>query len=274
MVTATITKAASARIRIWVENMHETPPAVNMESGTTRQGLIAVDHPRGGCDPSSCSVLHRSGLPRSSLARISDGFLWGREPSLLWGQATGSGRLPYSGTLLRQACPPKVDTKGYAPSVNPDAWRWISYQDRYWTWPVQEIGDDYFDDEEALDKAVFAVAVRASLRSLRDAFPERLLLRLVNELRQAVEDVQADIVAEARTQGVSWTRIGRSLDVGRTAAQKRYGRGLPPEREDQLELETQAAIEWVTDDLGDETPDEVEAEREFLALITERRGST
>ncbi len=42
-----------------------------------------------------------------------------------------------------------------------------------------------------------------------------------DQLRHAVEDVQADLVAELRSEGVSWTRIGAALGVGRTAAEKR-----------------------------------------------------
>jgi hypothetical protein len=39
-------------------------------------------------------------------------------------------------------------------------------------------------------------------------------------------------------------------------------------------VNAEAAIGWVTDDLEDEASDEVEAQRDFLALITERRAGT
>lgn len=100
---------------------------------------------------------------------------------------------------------------------------------------------------------------------------------MTNELRHAVEVVQADVVAEARCQGISWTRIGTALGVGRTAAQKRYGRGVSREREDQLEREARAAMEWardVVEDGRDEESDDpsVAAANEFLVLITDRRA--
>lgn len=92
-------------------------------------------------------------------------------------------------------------------------------------------------------------------------------------MRHAVEDVQADLVAELRSEGVSWTRIGEALGVGRTAAQKRYRHGLPQLRKDQLELEAQAAMQWASDLVSDSSDEDLDAEaaEDFLNRITERR---
>jgi hypothetical protein len=159
--------------------------------------------------------------------------------------------------------------------MTPWTWPWISYQDSCWAWPADEVGGDYFDNDEALERAIVVVAVRSCLRSLDPLFPERPLISLVGELRRAVEIVQADLVAEARVQGISWTRIGTALGVGRTAAQKRYGQGLSQERQDQLEEEARAAMEWAGDVIdtedGDHDP-EVAAADSFLLAINERRA--
>ena len=143
-------------------------------------------------------------------------------------------------------------------------------------------GESYFDDEDDLEQAILTIAVRRCLEDLQVDLPEERLLRLAHKLRHAVDTVQADLVAEARVRGIPWTRIGDALEVGRTAAQKRYGRGLPLERRDQLERETRAVLEWARDISegeryeewwGEETADyHVQDAREFLTAITARRG--
>jgi hypothetical protein len=158
----------------------------------------------------------------------------------------------------------------------------MSYAEPCWTWPVANAGDSYFDYEDDLEQAIFTVVVRQCLEDLQLYLPEERLLRLIHQLRHAVDTVQADLVAEARVRGVSWTRIGDALEVGRTAAQKRYGRGLPRERKDQLERETRAVMEWARDVSEGERDEEwwdeeianseVQNAREFLTAITERRG--
>ena len=159
--------------------------------------------------------------------------------------------------------------------MTPWVWPWMSYRAPCWDWPVDEVGEDYFDDEEALEQAIFDVAVRRCLGDLENYFPDRRLLSLTNELRRTVEAVQADLVAEERAGDRSWTRIGTALGVGRTAAQKRYGRGLSEERQDQLEQEAQAAMEWARDVVEDTADREADlggmAVRTFLERITARR---
>lgn len=157
------------------------------------------------------------------------------------------------------------------------AWPWMSYADPCWAWPVDEVGAEYFGREDALDQAIVVAAVRGCLMHLQASFPDKRLLSLADELRRAVEAVQADLVAEVRVQGISWTRIGTALGVGRTAAQKRYGQGVSHERQDQLEEEAQAAMEWardVIDDAADEEPydPEIAAADTFLTAISERRA--
>ncbi|MGH7642032.1 MAG: hypothetical protein ACRENX_03300 [Candidatus Dormibacteria bacterium] len=161
-------------------------------------------------------------------------------------------------------------------TMTSDRWQWLSYKEPLWTWPAKLAGDEYFTDEESLEQAIFDTKVREALEDLETAFSRRLL-GLVNQLRLAVDRVQADLVAEARSDGISWTRIGIQLDVGRTAAHKRYGQGLTPERRDQLERETIAAIEWARDeaerekDSGEPDDKALSTIEEFLTRIAERR---
>lgn len=56
-------------------------------------------------------------------------------------------------------------------------------------------------------------------------------IKAAHRLCEAADQLLADLVAAARTQGVTWTAIGQALGgVRRTAAQKRYGSGLSEER--------------------------------------------
>jgi predicted transcriptional regulator len=151
-----------------------------------------------------------------------------------------------------------------------ELWQWVSYEDPCWFWPAWE-AVDRFQDHEAYCDALFTLAVRECLKNLGAAFPERRLLRLANELHRAVEEVQADLVAELRSQGISWTRIGTALEVGRTAAQKRYRRGLRQARQDQLEQEAKAAMAWAAGAIAKGNNDDSAVPREFLDRIHKRR---
>jgi hypothetical protein len=55
-------------------------------------------------------------------------------------------------------------------------------------------------------------------------------LRSADKLEAAIGDIRADLVAEARARGLTWDEIGKPLKIGGTAAQKRFGQGLTPER--------------------------------------------
>jgi hypothetical protein len=55
-------------------------------------------------------------------------------------------------------------------------------------------------------------------------------IRAANDIEAAVEDIRADLVAEARVRGVTWDKIGQALKIGGTGAQRRFGQGLTDER--------------------------------------------
>jgi hypothetical protein len=55
-------------------------------------------------------------------------------------------------------------------------------------------------------------------------------VRAANDIEAAIGDIRADLVAEARTRGVTWDKIGQALKIGDTGAQRRFGHGLAAER--------------------------------------------
>lgn len=55
-------------------------------------------------------------------------------------------------------------------------------------------------------------------------------LRVADELEAEIEDIRADLVAEARARGLTWDEIGQPLKITGRGAQKRFGQGLTPER--------------------------------------------
>jgi hypothetical protein len=57
-----------------------------------------------------------------------------------------------------------------------------------------------------------------------------LYLGSAKVVSETLNDVTADLVAEARARGASWAEIGKALEVGATAAQKRFGKGISPRR--------------------------------------------
>ncbi|MFG2344873.1 hypothetical protein [Streptomyces phaeochromogenes] len=76
-------------------------------------------------------------------------------------------------------------------------------------------------------------------------------VQLLVELRQASDQVLREVVEQARRGPIrySWTGIGDALGVGRTAAQKRFGRGLDQARYDELKEELYQAIQTLKSEL-------------------------
>jgi hypothetical protein len=72
------------------------------------------------------------------------------------------------------------------------------------------------------------------MRALNPAIP---YVSAAKHLRDVVNDVVADLASEARARGASWVEIGKAINVGGTAVQKRYGAGLSSERLTQLSYE-------------------------------------
>ncbi|MEU6318220.1 hypothetical protein [Streptomyces sp. NPDC047009] len=86
------------------------------------------------------------------------------------------------------------------------------------------------DDEDLAD-----AAVRFAISYLSGSVQNMTVLRATALIEEAVKRVTADVVAEARTQRYSWGRIAAAFGVGRTAAQKRFGRWPTLERTRTLE---------------------------------------
>ncbi|MFT7838410.1 hypothetical protein Q5530_19910 [Saccharothrix sp. BKS2] len=95
----------------------------------------------------------------------------------------------------------------------------------------------------------------------RPGTPALAALSAINEIAAQVDQVRREVIAEARTEGVPWSDIGEALGVGTTAAQKRYGTGLPPERLEELAAERDVA-ELVVDLVAG---DDAEADQESLS---------
>ncbi|MGY5207576.1 hypothetical protein [Nocardia gipuzkoensis] len=68
-----------------------------------------------------------------------------------------------------------------------------------------------------------------------------VMLRFVqsaNAIAQAADEVLHEVVAESRVRGATWEQIGNTLGVNsRTAPQKRFGKGITPQRLDELRHE-------------------------------------
>lgn len=104
-------------------------------------------------------------------------------------------------------------------------WPWVSCDDPAWTltpWPA-------CNDE---DLAEAATRVAIDLLRMTEGITTLQAAALVED---AVRRVVADVVAESRTRRLSWGRIAQQLGVGRTAAQKRFGKWPDASRADALE---------------------------------------
>ncbi len=55
-------------------------------------------------------------------------------------------------------------------------------------------------------------------------------LMAADAIEAAIQDIRADLVADARARGLTWDQIAQPLNVKATAAHKRFGQGLTPER--------------------------------------------
>lgn len=150
-------------------------------------------------------------------------------------------------------------------------WRWVSYRDALWAWPCstahlsewferldldEDLGPLFADEAYELYAMLLKVEVRAAIRAAGDQLPELELLWIASLIRRATDDVLAELVAESRSEGVSWTQIGRALGVGRTAAQKRFGHWPSEEQERLLDHEADQLIDHCQDVLVDDEADE------------------
>jgi hypothetical protein len=103
----------------------------------------------------------------------------------------------------------------------------------------------------------------------------------VTSLMRGFPDRLAELVLGCRSAGYSWTEIGRPLGVGRTAAQKRFGRLEPAERDERPDpekllwldsLRAHLKIEAAADDLLRDLAVEARCERHGWADIGDALG--
>ena len=87
-----------------------------------------------------------------------------------------------------------------------------------------------------------------------------MYLAAARAFSQQMDDVIADLVSEARARGSSWVEIGEALEVGDTAVQKRYGKGITSELRLQL-TEEAFVIDFVTRMVSGDSDEEID---EFL----------
>ncbi|MFE7898639.1 hypothetical protein ACFU3E_14180 [Streptomyces sp. NPDC057424] len=120
-------------------------------------------------------------------------------------------------------------------------WKWLSITRSYWHAPVMPKPargarlaiEDTIDDYELIvypgcDKATALIEAIRAVESLRGQLAEELHL----------------LVAEARSEGVSWGQIGRHLECSRQAAHQRFGSGLTPDQVRRLEDQLDRARKW------------------------------
>jgi hypothetical protein len=72
-------------------------------------------------------------------------------------------------------------------------------------------------------------SVAASLARFAELEP-LARLRALQNVRQAVADVELDAVVAARNDGRTWSQIGQALGITRQAAQERFGEHDPRPR--------------------------------------------
>lgn len=129
---------------------------------------------------------------------------------------------------------PLIKKTADRPSLHGRPWQWVSYDDP--AWPLEPW--EAMNDEDLAD-----AAVRWAVGYLRATIENMTILRAAHLVEQAAPRVVSDIAAEARTRNYSWGRIAEEFEVGRTAAQKRFGGWPGPGRAKQLEDQYQ----WMCD---------------------------
>jgi hypothetical protein len=103
-------------------------------------------------------------------------------------------------------------------------------------WPFA-IDISVFETRRAIGQLVrtaSSIPKLADPEKFRTANPALMYLAAAHSLSQQMDNVMADLVSEARARGSSWVAIGEALEVRDTAVQKRYGKGITPERYLQL----------------------------------------
>lgn len=145
-------------------------------------------------------------------------------------------------------------------------WPWVSYDDPAWPlepWIVT-------DDEDLAD-----AAVRLSIWYLRGTVEGMTTLRAAALVDGAVRRIVADVVAESRTRRFSWGRIAQCFEVGRTAAQKRFGKHPDAARAGTLEEQYRRMSDYLYSadrDTSDAYPDAVDVATTRARCIRRRRG--
>jgi hypothetical protein len=136
-------------------------------------------------------------------------------------------------------------------------------------WPFA-IDISVFETRRAIGQLVrtaSSIAKLADPEKLRTANPALLYLAAAHSLSRQMGSVMADLVSEARARGSSWVEIGEALDVGDTAAQKRYGKGIASERYLQL-AEEAFVIDFVARSASAGSDEEIDEVLEELAGTT------
>ncbi|MEU8573868.1 hypothetical protein [Streptomyces asoensis] len=159
-----------------------------------------------------------------------------------------------------------IDNSGTA-YYNPDRpWPWVSYDDP--AWPLDPwIVSNHEDLADA--------AVRLAVWYLHVHVEGVSMLRAAALCEDAMGRVVADVVAEARTRRFSWGRIAEHFGVGRTAAQKRFGKHPRADRAQELEQQYRMLSEYLYAAERDSPaayPDQEEARITRARCIRRRRG--
>ncbi|MFF0729270.1 hypothetical protein [Streptomyces sp. NPDC004134] len=161
-----------------------------------------------------------------------------------------------------------ISKKCNAPSYSPNRpWPWVSYDDPAWP----------FDPWDVMDDADLGdAAVRLAIANLRWSVEGMTALRATALVEQAIGRITADVVAEARTRRYSWGRIGEAFSVGRTAAQKRFGRSPSSDRITRIEDQYQRLKDYLHSaehGVHDDEELEADARETHERCVKRRRGN-
>lgn len=151
--------------------------------------------------------------------------------------------------------------------------RWVGlwWADSVWAWGAAYVARKY---EEAPPLVSEVRSIVEENRS--DQFSLLETIQVLEDLRVATDRVLREVVAQARSESYhhSWSRIGDALGVGRTAAQKRFGKGLSTEHLDYLKYELESTIELLKNQRARtlEEPEEgyEEEEEQELKILTRK----
>jgi hypothetical protein len=126
-----------------------------------------------------------------------------------------------------------------------------------WLWP-QTVDSTQFEAKRAIANLTHGLRrSRASGSGEPDADAVLHYVAATNAMLKATEEILGEVVAEAIARGATWRQVGEQLHIGKTGAQKRFGKGVTPQRREILPMEKHAlelAFLFLTDAIPEDLP--------------------